>query len=262
LIKTGTIVARNELTAVGLAQSRLTVEICQTRTTGGSAMTIRRYVFLCALVLVAGLAPRPSDARSIRVDMGNWTCGATAVSQSTLPFNSGLGTDPFACTTATSDQDFQFGVGPFEFNPAATTLYEYGNPSVNWNDNVQVVEYTLDSTNGTYSGDTEVQFNYNSGAGCLVTALATTPTLIMGGTTYRLSPATATAACANTDDFLFNGSGGFVGWIDATGAVNDTLQNSGWTVVTTSVPEPDSLALLAFAFAMVFLMPRRLRVGR
>jgi hypothetical protein len=233
---------------------------------------VKTQIALIGTVLVAGTAllGSPASARAIRTDSGNFNCIANT---SALAFNPGLTGKVDVCTfSGTTVDDQEIGVGPFEADVATVYSWDGGNAGANWQSSVQVAVYTLDGNDGSgnptslvANGDTEFAFNYINGNGtCLVSALASTPTLTFDKKTYRFTGAGGAGICdaASTSDFVFSPTG-YVGWINDDSMLETKGLPPGWSPASTSVPEPDSfaLALIGGFLAAAFTLTRRRRVG-
>jgi hypothetical protein len=96
-------------------------------------------------------------------------------------------------------------------------------------------------------GDTEVEFNYSSSSHPGIASFS------YDGIKYQSSDTGSALANGDTNDFMFNSAGAFVGWVNGSGQLATNLTGSGWM----SAPEMDpasgltALTLLAGSLAVV-----------
>lgn len=235
-----------------------------------------RLLVSCAIGLVCALAASATQAKSIRFDGSPaWTPTTTDPYPSVAASDPGSGTAgdtvSFA-TCSTSDGTCADAFSDFgnNFSGFAVT----GGTEFNWMSGStlvsQVVVWTLaDITNG--STDLGAGFELELDGWCPGGSSSPAPSLSWGGTTYN-------GGCSSiTNDLLFNSSGlvGYVNDSSDTGSDNGCNQGNAstctvtfattlptdWTTgtVTSSAPEPDTLALIGLAVLPVLLIARRRR---
>lgn len=209
-----------------------------------------------------------SQARAIRVDapptLG--TCSSVTIDSTAADFDPNVGIPITSECNSTSGVD-QAGGDPFEADVNAYSnlnLYNWGDPG---SIQGQAADYTLSSGDSSSNGVdlsnlTEIEFDYPDAPSICGLGAAT---LNWGGTTYS-GTCTGTSAYSllfsgTTLVGLLNNSDDFTS-CDSTAAC---LTNTGWSVgstVTTSVPEPDTLALFGLATLPALLLIRRRRAIR
>jgi PEP-CTERM motif len=247
---------------------------------------LRAYAIICATAIasIGAAFPLPSTARGIRTDSGNWTLYAagsqnasgviqfSGISGISGSANPGIGgaTPVWISTTPFTGQADDTGL--FTIDSANSQIYSWTtwnapytsgdvqcqNPLSNCRGTpivAQVGIYTLlgndgmdDAQGNPVDGDTEVVFNYASS--CPKSAQLT-----LFGQTYGFS-APAGAQCGYTgtyaSDFLFTQSG-VENISSGTNPQPEMGLPPGWTLESTSVPEPSILALFGLGLAVVAL---------
>jgi hypothetical protein len=268
------ILETNGLLTVGLRQLKIR----------GTAMRFR-ILFVCALGLTVGISASPSyAARGIRTD-DTIGCQSTvnplagggialpsdgsSVANSANPGVSSSDTI-WSCSDVNPDPLLLGGLEGNGLSYSNVSLYTwFPLPSTNYPNaysgdflsnqsddgtpppDAQVAVFQL---TGSLTGD-EVQFNYD-------TCNTSPASLTWFGHTY--TGAGSLCGTTNTNDFLFNNStGALIGYFNESG--NETPGcPPGWTCPTaTSVPEPDTLALLGCtAIPMLLFFRGRVRRPR
>jgi hypothetical protein len=257
-----------------------------------------RVASVCTLALLAASYALPGHARGIRVDDAI-ACPMTPLSQSgtvALPAfgsasanyaSSGIsGFYVWTCTyqpwldTTTAPSDF-FSVSGSN-NVFNTWIDLQGqNPSVVYANNPlsslqgsglvnlvgQVNAYQLTGLLEGYqgnltnvAGDYEVEFDYPNYGESNSSCAQNSASFKWFGVSYSFTGAGGVLLCNASNDFLFNGSGQLLGYLNDSGSLvnGGGLAGSGWSKAT-SAPEPDTLLLLGLTGVPMLLGVARLK---